>query len=70
MHTGVIAKTEMAAISNGRDKKGTLHPLSRVSLDSGHREGAASNDVNAHTPSLSLNQQPSAVVNATPLPRQ
>jgi hypothetical protein len=49
MHTEVIAKTEMAAICKARDKKGTPHPLSRVSLDSGHREGAARKDVNAHT---------------------
>jgi hypothetical protein len=31
--------------------KGTPHPQSRVSLDSGRREVAARKDVKAHTPS-------------------
>jgi hypothetical protein len=45
-------KTVMAAISKGRDKIGTPHPLSRVSLDSGLRGGVANDrqgSVTTHT---------------------
>jgi hypothetical protein len=66
MYTGVIVKTEMAAICRVKIRKEHLTPLSRVSLDNSRREGAARKDVNAHTP-LSLGQQPSEVVNATAL---
>jgi hypothetical protein len=62
MYTGVIVKQKWPLSAEEEIKKEHLTPLSHVSLDSGHREGAARKDVNAH-PSLSLNQQPSAAAN-------